>query len=257
MWYHITMVTVERVQSGVRMERRLLKVLKGLAEFLDVSLGDLLEGIVLHAFEQEPPFGDATVRVIERLKDVYGLDLRASDSHHLTEGDDRPAPADDPTPTKRARLTGTIEIALSPRLAFTLFTPSGERAWAHGWDPQFPSPGSDETEPGTVFLTDHGDKAFLTDHGDKVSIWTVFDCDPGKSIGYAVTTPGQRCGLVTVACRPSAGGTQATVSYDLTALKPGADAELDKFAAGYPSFLEHWEHAIAKATQREAVQRDG
>ena len=88
------MVTVERVQSGVRMERRLLKVLKGLAEFLDVSLGDLLEGIVLHAFEQKLAFDDATVAVIERLEDVYGFDLRASDSHQLHEaGDDRGSPS--------------------------------------------------------------------------------------------------------------------------------------------------------------------
>jgi hypothetical protein len=81
------MVTIERVQSGVRMERRLLKVLKALAEFLDVSLGDLLEGIVLHVFEQKLPFDDATVAIVQNLKDVYGLDLRASDSHRLHEAD--------------------------------------------------------------------------------------------------------------------------------------------------------------------------
>ncbi|MGO9582290.1 MAG: hypothetical protein ACLP36_05720 [Acidimicrobiales bacterium] len=81
------MVTIERVQSGVRMERRLLKVLKALAEFLDVSLGDLLEGIVLHVFEQKLPFDDATVAIVQNLKDVYGLDLKASDSHRLREAD--------------------------------------------------------------------------------------------------------------------------------------------------------------------------
>jgi hypothetical protein len=89
-------VTIERAQSGVRMERRLLKVLKGLAEYLDLSLGDLLEGIVLHAFEQKQAFDDATVAVIERLKDVYELDLRASDSHRLAEADDQGARTDDP-----------------------------------------------------------------------------------------------------------------------------------------------------------------
>jgi hypothetical protein len=77
------MITVERVQTGVRMERRLLKVLKALAEYLDLSLGDLLEGIVLHAFEQKSPFDDSTVEVIDRLKQVYRLDLRAEDSHHM------------------------------------------------------------------------------------------------------------------------------------------------------------------------------
>ncbi|MGO9964029.1 MAG: hypothetical protein ACLPUG_11440 [Acidimicrobiales bacterium] len=85
------MITVERVQSGVRMERRLLKVLKGLAEFLDLSLGELLEGIVLHAFEQKLAFDDATVATIERLKEVYGLNLTAADSHNLCEADDKGA----------------------------------------------------------------------------------------------------------------------------------------------------------------------
>ncbi len=70
------------------MERRLLKVLKGLGEYLDLSLGDLLEGIVLHAFEQKSPFDNATVEVIERLKQVYGLDLTARDSHHLHSADE-------------------------------------------------------------------------------------------------------------------------------------------------------------------------
>src|SRR6266508_6978645 len=78
----------ERVQIGARMEKRMVKVLKGIAEYLDMSLGDLLEGIVLHAFEQKPPFDDSTVEVIERLKQVYGLDLTAADSHHLTSPDE-------------------------------------------------------------------------------------------------------------------------------------------------------------------------
>lgn len=77
------------------MERRLLKVLKGLAEFLDLSLGDLLEGIVLHAFEQKLPFDDATIATVERLREIYGLDLTAADSHHLCEGDDKGTTCDE------------------------------------------------------------------------------------------------------------------------------------------------------------------
>ena len=52
---------IERVQTGIRIEKRLLKVLKGLAEVLDISLGDLLEGIVLHAFEGKAPFSPAII----------------------------------------------------------------------------------------------------------------------------------------------------------------------------------------------------
>jgi len=78
-------MAIERVQTGVRMEKRMVKVLKALAEYLDVSLGDLLEGIVLHAFENKTPFSEETLRRIARIKEVYGMDYGASASHHLRE----------------------------------------------------------------------------------------------------------------------------------------------------------------------------
>ena len=77
--------TIERVQTGVRLEKRLLQVLKALAESLDLSLGDLLEGIVLHAFDGAAPFGPESMAKISALKAVYGLDLGAKDSHVLVE----------------------------------------------------------------------------------------------------------------------------------------------------------------------------
>ena len=76
---------VTRTQTGVRIESSLLKVLKALAEYADVSLGDLLEGIVLHSFEGKTPFSAETQAVIEQIKSVYGCTLSASDSHTLTE----------------------------------------------------------------------------------------------------------------------------------------------------------------------------
>ncbi len=79
------MVTIERIQTGVRMEKRLVKVLKALAEYHDLSLGDLLEGIVLHAFEGKAPFGSESVRRIAELKKIYGLDLSATHAHKLVE----------------------------------------------------------------------------------------------------------------------------------------------------------------------------
>ncbi|HEY1499147.1 MAG TPA: hypothetical protein VGF88_06195 [Acidobacteriaceae bacterium] len=78
-------VEVERVQTGVRIEKRLLKVLKAVAELKDMSLGDLLEGIVLHAFEGKAPFTGETLKEIEQFKTLYGMTLRAADSHHLKE----------------------------------------------------------------------------------------------------------------------------------------------------------------------------
>ncbi|MGN6452275.1 MAG: hypothetical protein ACTHL7_04270 [Steroidobacteraceae bacterium] len=84
------MHTVTRTQTGVRLENRLLKVLKALATELDMSLGDLIEGIVLHAFEGKAPFSAATLRKVKALKGIYGLDLTAKDSHQLREdGDER------------------------------------------------------------------------------------------------------------------------------------------------------------------------
>ncbi|MBT4017989.1 MAG: hypothetical protein HOE62_08570 [Alphaproteobacteria bacterium] len=77
--------SVERVQTGVRLEKRLLKVLKSIAEYKDMSLGDLLEGIALHAFEGKLPFEGKTLDDIAQLKKIYGLDLTAADSHNLQE----------------------------------------------------------------------------------------------------------------------------------------------------------------------------
>ena len=78
-------VEVERTQTGVRMERRILKVLKGLAEYKNMTLGDLLEGIVLHAFDGKAPFTAETLRKIAELKGIYELDLEARASHRLKE----------------------------------------------------------------------------------------------------------------------------------------------------------------------------
>ncbi len=79
------MATVERVQTGVRMEKRLLKVLRAFADYHDLTLGDLLEGIVLHAFDGKCPFSKASLQRIKELKKFYGLDLDSRSSHRLTE----------------------------------------------------------------------------------------------------------------------------------------------------------------------------
>ena len=96
--------------------------------------------------------------------------------------------------TLRVRLEGEVPVALPPGAAFTLFTPSGETAWADGWSPYFPAPADDDTEPGTVFETDHD--------GHRTT-WIVVQCDPGETITYARISPGERAGLVTVVCRPA------------------------------------------------------
>jgi hypothetical protein len=81
------MKRITRTQTGVRLESRLLKVLKGLATELEMPLGDLIEGVVLHAFEGNAPFSPATLKQIKALSSVYGLDLTAKDSHKLRDAD--------------------------------------------------------------------------------------------------------------------------------------------------------------------------
>ena len=87
-------IRVQRVQTGVRMEKRLLKVLKGLAGYLDMTLGDLLEGIALASFEGRSPFVPTTLQKIEQLKTVYGMDYGAEASHRMLE--EEPNEEDDP-----------------------------------------------------------------------------------------------------------------------------------------------------------------
>lgn len=92
-WYFGTLVhmtddlklQIERVQTGVRMEKRILKVLKAFAEYHDMTLGDVLEGIVLHAFDGKTPFSPASLEKIRDLKKFYELDLDSSASHRLQE----------------------------------------------------------------------------------------------------------------------------------------------------------------------------
>ncbi len=143
-------------------------------------------------------------------------------------------------PCKRVQLEGKVRVALPPAEAFRLFTPSGERGWVPGWEPKFPCPGAPDTEPGTVFTTYHDGRG---------SVWAVVRCQTGRAIQYATVTPGQRAGLVTVTCQASAMGTEATVRYDLTALRPDANSQLDHFATNFASFLGHWERAIAAAAE--------
>lgn len=78
-------IHVERVQTGVRLEKRILKVLKTLAEYHDLTLGDLIEGIVLHVFDGKLPFNQANMERIARLKEFYGVTLTAEASHRLRE----------------------------------------------------------------------------------------------------------------------------------------------------------------------------
>jgi len=78
-------VQIERIQTGMRIEKRMVKVLKALAEYLDMTLGDLIEGIVLHAFDGKVPFNEKNLKKIKEIKKIYELDLDSTHSHKLSE----------------------------------------------------------------------------------------------------------------------------------------------------------------------------
>ena len=129
-------------------------------------------------------------------------------------------------------------MQVPPAEAIELFTPSGERRWAEGWDPSFPAPVADETEPGTVFETDA--------HGSLT--WVVVDRENGRRMRYAVVAPGIRAGTIDVACADDGSGrTVATVIYDMTALSSDGERWLAEFAAGYDRYMDHWRDAIGAA----------
>lgn len=143
-----------------------------------------------------------------------------------------PGLAPDP---RRVRCTGTVQLPPGIAAPLGLFTPEGERAWAAGWDPSYPAPAEDDSEPGTVFQTRHGPHA---------GTWVVTSREPGRSIRYARVIADQDAGTVSVTLDSE---TEVTVSYDLTALSEPGAAHLAQFEADYPQFLAHWEHAIARA----------
>jgi hypothetical protein len=136
----------------------------------------------------------------------------------------------------RQRLSDRIHVALPAEEAFQLFTPRGESEWAHGWNPTFPAPTADDSEPGTVFETDI--------HGHRRT-WLVTDRVQGKRIAYAQLIPGERAGSITVTLDATTDGTEAEVVYDLTPLSDAGARHLKQFADSYGDYLRSWEAAIA------------
>lgn len=99
---------MSRVQTGVRIEKGLLKVLKGVAEYEEVSLGALLERIVLSSFVGESPFDDETRGRIAALSRVYGLDLER------VGGPDEPPAASEPGTSPPAPESSKSPVATEP-----------------------------------------------------------------------------------------------------------------------------------------------
>ena len=144
----------------------------------------------------------------------------------------------------KQRLSRRIRVMLPAEEAFQLFTPRGEREWAGEWDPAFPAPTSDDSEPGTVFETDaHGRRGtrLVTDR-----VW-------GRRIAYAQVIPGDRAGSITVTLEETEGCSEVEVVYELTPLSEAGAHHLKQFADGYGDYLQSWEDAIAACLKKRVA----
>ncbi|MEP6650593.1 MAG: hypothetical protein ABJA74_11895 [Lapillicoccus sp.] len=144
--------------------------------------------------------------------------------------------------THRVELSGTVAVAAAAPDAYTLFTPTGERVWAHDWDPHFPVPADTDDTPGTVFTVSHGAQS---------TTWIVTASEPGRHVAYARAAPDHWAGTVTVDLVPTGPDTSTvSLTYALTALTDQAAVDLRLFADEYPHLLEQWEDNIRHALDR-------
>jgi hypothetical protein len=81
-------LAIERIQLGVRLEKRMVKVLKALAEKGDVTLAELLEDIILHALDGHSTFDHPDDRaMIAQIKQFYGMDYDTHASYRFKEAE--------------------------------------------------------------------------------------------------------------------------------------------------------------------------
>ena len=140
--------------------------------------------------------------------------------------------------TQRRKATGQFELPVPAADAIFYFTPEGERPWAPGWDPTYPSGEATET-PGTVFITVHGDTE---------TFWVIENIDRRANMAaYSRVTPGQHAGTVRVRCDDQPGDTcMVTVEYDMTSLDPEDPHLLDHFEEeSFAAMMEHWATAVS------------
>lgn len=141
------------------------------------------------------------------------------------------------TSRRREQQSGRFEIDLAFDDAFKLFTAEGERLWVPGWSPEILGPLPQA--PGLVFMT--GEESERT-------IWTVLESRPDKGVlRYSRVTPGSRAGLVEVRLEPTGDRTRVQVTYDLTALSPDGERDLEAYSAPrFAEMLENWQALIAE-----------
>ena len=134
-------------------------------------------------------------------------------------------------------LSGRLHVAAPLERAVVFFTPEGERQYVAGWDPEYLHPADGALVEGLTFRTTH--------NGER-TLWLVGRCDvAGGRLEYIRIVPESRIGVVAVHLSPSGSGTDAVVSYRLTALSEAGEEALRVFAAGFEAMLASWQRSIA------------
>ena len=150
-------------------------------------------------------------------------------------------------PAVRTRQQGSFVLPMPPADAFDLFTAEGEERWVAGWVPVILSD-CGATEPGAVFLTDHGGES---------TIWTVLEADRAAGrLAYSRVSPGRRAGTVRVRLSADGDGTRIGVAYDINSLGSGGDEAVRSMdEAGFERMLDQWRRLIGDALDRENAAR--
>lgn len=157
----------------------------------------------------------------------------------------------EPFRAERAERVASFAVDLPAREAFELFTPEGEKAWAHGWEPEYLHPANGRIARGMVFRTRIG--------GEE-TIWTVARCEPGSCVEYVRCTPGSRTAVVRVRCAPiDATRCEVTVGYAFTGLSESGNLRIREMdERRYAEFIGDWRSAIeamlARRSGRAAAQ---
>jgi hypothetical protein len=139
-------------------------------------------------------------------------------------------------PQIRTRFELTVHAPY--KIAFPLFGPNGERAWAgKDWDPQFvyPSPATDVQ--GAVFTIQHGPHR---------AIWvnTAFDIE-GRHIQYAYFISDVMVTTIDLTFPPSdSDRTKIEVVYERTGLNTAANADVKELGVIDRARGADWEKAI-------------
>lgn len=141
-------------------------------------------------------------------------------------------------PAERVSHVYDQHLEAAPARVLPLLTPTGERAWASGWQPEMrwePAGGG----TGTLFVTRHP--------GHPETLWLLDAWEPEAGhVHYVHVTPGSDVTEIDILLRADGKDrTVATVRYTWTALgPPGVALVRSKTPEAYSHFMREWEREL-------------